>query len=149
MAETNDLDPETRRMLQGMAEGPSPEHVRSVFVRYGDCMTAGDLDGVMSLYAEDATLEDPVGTGPQRGHAAIRRFYQAGFEAMGGGIEMRLEGNVRIAGRHGAAAYIARTIHHSEPLQSETLDVMVFDDDGRIRSMTAYWGPANMSRYER
>ena len=40
------------------------EHVRNVFQRYCELVTAGDFDAIASLYAEDATVEDPVGSAP-------------------------------------------------------------------------------------
>ena len=129
-----------------MAEGPGPDHIRGVFERYGALVTAGDTDGIVALYAPDAVVRDPVDGPEHRGHAAIRAFYQSGFDAMGGGIRMTLDGNVRIAGRHGAAAYVARTVNHSEIFETDTLDVMLFDDAGLIVSMDAYWGPANFRR---
>ena len=110
------------------------EHVRSVFQRYCDLVTAGDFDAIANLYAEDATVEDPVGSAPHRGRDAIREFYRASA----GAVRLELEGRVRSAGNEGAAAMIARP--SADPtLRVETLDVMVFRDDGLIVSMRAYW----------
>jgi len=110
------------------------EHVRSVFQRYCDLVTAGDFDAIANLYAEDATVEDPVGSAPHRGRDAIREFYRASA----GAVRLELEGRVRSAGNEGAAAMIARP--SADPtLRVETLDVMVFRDDGLIASMRAYW----------
>ena len=110
------------------------EHVRSVFQRYCDLVTAGDFDAIANLYAEDATVEDPVGSAPHRGREAIREFYRASA----GAVRLELEGRVRSAGNEGAAAMIARP--SADPaLRVETLDVMVFRDDGLIASMRAYW----------
>ena len=36
-----------------------------------------DLDGVCAVFADDAVVEDPVGTPLKVGHAAIREFYTA------------------------------------------------------------------------
>ncbi|WP_157220584.1 nuclear transport factor 2 family protein [Flavisphingomonas formosensis] len=128
------------------ADRPGPDHIRSVFERYGALLSAGDTDGIVALFAPDAVVRDPVDGPEYRGHPAIRAFYQSGFDAMGGGIQMTLEGNVRVAGRHGAAAFIARTINHSEIFETDTLDVMRFDGEGRIVAMDAYWGPSNFRR---
>ena len=145
MANTAELPEMTQKMMQGSDQGPSPEHIRWVFEHYGELLTAGDADGIVALFAPDAVVRDPVTAPEYRGHEAIRAFYQSGFDAMGGGIEMKLDGNVRIAGSHAAAAYVARTINHTEKFRTETLDVMTFDDKGLITSMTAYWGPANFT----
>lgn len=138
-----ELPEATRALLEGSASGVSADHIRSVFERYGECLTAGDTDATLALFAPDAFIKDPA-TGPeQRGHEALRTFYQGGFDAMKGGIEMKLDGAVRIVGNLGAAAYIARTVNHDPVYYTETLDVMTFDENGLITSMIAYWGPSN------
>lgn len=121
-----------------------PDHIRSVFQTYARLMTAGDLDGIVALYAPDAVVEDPVGTVPQRGHEAIRKWYASSFAGVGGGIQMELEGAVRVAGSHGAAALRASTPHSKQPIAIETVDVMHFNADGMITLMSAYWGPTNL-----
>jgi steroid delta-isomerase len=145
MAAQKKLDPATEAMLKSQKAGPSPDHIRWVFEQYGARMSAGDTDGIVALFAEDAYIEDPVGSGKQLGHAALRKFYQGGFDAMGGPLEMKLEGAVRVSGSYGAAAYIVKTLNHTEPFRVETLDVMTFNDDGKITSMLAYWGPSNIT----
>lgn len=139
------LDPATEAMLKSQKAGPSPEHIRWVFEQYGARMSVGDTAGIVALFAPDAYIEDPVGGPKQVGHAALTAFYQGGFDAMGGPLEMKLEGAVRVSGANGAAAYIVKTLNHTEPFRVETLDVMTFNDKGQITSMLAYWGPSNIS----
>lgn len=110
------------------------EHVRNVFERYCRLVTAGDFDAIARLYATDATVEDPVGSTPHRGRDAIREFYRASA----GSVRLELEGRVRSAGNEAAAAMIARPVANPS-MRVETLDVMVFGDDGLIASMRAYW----------
>jgi len=117
------------------------EHVREVFQRYCELVTAGDADAVAALYAEDAVVEDPVGSEPHRGRAAIRAFYRASA----GSVTLELEGRVRVAGGHGAAAMVARP--KADPsVRVETLDVMTFDDAGLVTSMRAYWSADTIVR---
>jgi steroid delta-isomerase len=116
--------------------GPSAEHIRTVFQRYVDLVSAGDYEATTELYAEDASVEDPVGSPAHVGHDAIRAFYKASA----GSIRLALEGAVRTAGIEGACAMVARP-KGADGVRIETLDTMVFDDDGRIASMRAYWSP--------
>lgn len=117
------------------------DHIRNVFQRYCDLVTQGDFEAIAGLYAEDATVEDPVGSTPHRGRAAIREFYRASA----GNVQLVLEGRVRTAGREGAAAMIARP--SADPrMRVDTLDVMTFGDDGLITSMRAFWSPDTISR---
>jgi len=114
------------------------EHIRSLFQRYVDLVTRGDFAAIAELYADDATVEDPVGSEPHRGRDAIREFYRASA----GTVSLALEGRVRVAGKEAAAAMIAR----AGGMVIETTDVMTFDDVGRITSMRAYWSPDTIYR---
>jgi steroid delta-isomerase len=119
----------------------SAEHIQRVFQRYVDLVTDGDIDGIVELYAADATIEDPIGSPVHRGRDAIRAFY----EASRGSVRMALEGRVRTAGNEGAAAMTAQPTGGSS-IVIETLDTMAFDGDGRITSMRAYWSPNTIRR---
>jgi len=121
----------------------SPEHIRWALKEYGDLMSRGDARGIVNLFAPDGYILDPVGSAERRGKDLFD-FYQGSFDAMGGFIEMRLDGEVRIAGDHGAAAYIARMTIDGQDVLVETLDVMKFDENGKFASMHAYWGPPNV-----
>lgn len=117
------------------------EHVRHVFQRYCELVSAGDFEAIARLYAEDATVEDPVGSAPHRGRAAIREFYRASA----GAVRLELEGRVRSAGNEGAAAMVARPT--ADPsMRVETLDVMTFGDDGLVTAMRAYWSADTIHR---
>jgi steroid delta-isomerase len=39
-----------------------------------------DLDSIVNLFAEDAWIEDRVGTNKQVDHKALREFYQFGID---------------------------------------------------------------------
>ena len=111
----------------------SAEQIRSVFERYCVLMTSGDWQGLVALYAEDGSVEDPVGTPPHRGRDAIRAFYRASA----GSVVLELEGRPRVAGNEGACGMLASP--KGATVVIETLDTMVFDEDGLIRQMRAYW----------
>ncbi len=76
----------------------SAEHIRGVFERYCELMTAGDSQGLVALYAEDGSVEDPVGSSPHLGRDAIEVFYRASA----GSVVLKLEGRPRVAGNEGA-----------------------------------------------
>jgi len=125
-----------------MTTAVSAEHIRTTILRYFECFDAGDVDGIVELFAPDAFIEDPVGAPRIQGHDALRAFYRAGQEQTGG-IAMKPEGAVRIAGNVGACAALGYCERANPPFYFETLDVMTFGADGRIISMLAYWGPDN------
>ena len=47
--------------------------IQDRFIRYATALDGGDVDGVVSCFAEDASLESPV-VGVRVGQAAIRAF---------------------------------------------------------------------------
>lgn len=113
-------------------------HISDVFQAYVDAISGDDVDAVVALFADDAVVEDPVGTPPHRGKDALRGFYQIAVD----GIEkMELEGNVRVRDHYGAAAMRAKP--KGADMHMEVLDVMEFNQDGLITKMTAYWGDSN------
>ena len=110
----------------------NPDHIRQTIERYVALANAGDAEAISQLYAEDATLEDPIGTAPLRGRDAIRGFYEASV----GVVKLSLTGSVRVAA--GEAAFPMRADVGPDRV-IEIIDVMRFDDDGLIASMRAFW----------
>lgn len=101
--------------------------------RYLEFVAQGRVDDIVELYADDAVVEDPVGTERHVGRDAIRRFYSA-IEGAQGAAELV---TLRVSGDE--AAFLVRWTMTSVGVRLEPIDVMAFDDDGRITSMKAYW----------
>ena len=79
--------------------------MHAVVHRYIAALNAGDLDAIVALYADDATVEDPVGSPPHQGHAAIRAFYAKSLAIK---LDVALEGPVRAAANEAAFAFCVR-----------------------------------------
>jgi steroid delta-isomerase len=118
----------------------STERIRGVVNRYVELVASGTSDEIVALYAEGATVEDPVGSEVLSERDAIRAFY-AGLDGLE--KDTRLV-TVRIAG--GAAAFHFEMVTHvgEQTYTVAPIDVMTFDDDGLITSMKAFWGDADM-----
>lgn len=117
-----------------------PDVLQGFVQRYLDTVGGATADDVAALYAEDATLEDPVGGGEVHiGRHAIAGFYK-GME----GNEIKTELLNFRAGGHEAAFVFAITIGGA--MRIEPIEVMTFDGDGKITSMKAYWGPQNITQ---
>ena len=108
---------------------------------YVDGFERGDLDAIVGLFADDATVEDPVGTPPKRGLAEIRAFY-AGSLATGAKLE--LLGDPRCAGDHVAFPFAVKLEWDGRRQIIEVIDTFRFDEAGKITEMRAFFGPANM-----
>ena len=123
---------------------PTPEHMRDAVLTYFASFANADVDTIVGLFADNAVVEDPIGHARMEGIDAIRGFFTGGFAYVGGGYSFVPEGNVRIAANHAACAAIATCDNADPPFRLETMDVMTFDEAGKIVAMKAYWGPANM-----
>ena len=104
---------------------------------YIEAFEKADLSIIRELYAEDATLEDPVGTQARQGIEEIIEFYKAGF---GMGMKLRLNGKPRCAGN--SVAFSLDAI--MEGMTISPIDVFELNADGKIQHMRAYWGPDNI-----
>jgi steroid Delta-isomerase len=119
------------------------EHVRQVFERYTKALTARDFDLALSLFAPDATARDPVDGPPLQNLDALRAVLTGASDAI---RAVRLTGPVRVSAdcRHAAAPIEADVDFGDGPRVMSVVDVLTFDDDGRITSLTAYYGPTNL-----
>jgi steroid delta-isomerase len=101
-----------------------------------------DLEAIIDLYAEDCWVEDPVGTEKKMGHDALRKFYQLGIDM---GAKGTLESEIRVAGNEAAFAFRLEIDTGNGIMSIRPIDVMTFNDDGKITSMRAFFGPGNQS----
>ena len=108
---------------------------------YVDSYNASDLDGILSIFAEDATVEDPVGTPVKRGHEELRAFFGQGIEM---GAKLTLDGPVRCAADHAAFPFHVTLELEGKSTRIDVIDVFRFDADGKVAEMRAFFGAENM-----
>ncbi|CCW14569.1 nuclear transport factor 2 family protein [Rhodococcus aetherivorans] len=116
------------------------ERIRATVVEYLAAVADGSGADIAALYAEDATLEDPVGSAPRTGRAAIAEFYRA-LEGSRRATELLA---LRVTGSCAAFHFRVVTETGGRVHEVEPIDVMTFDDQARITSMCAYWAPSDM-----
>ncbi|MEV0357699.1 nuclear transport factor 2 family protein [Nocardia sp. NPDC050697] len=118
------------------------QQIRDVVLRYVELVGSGSTADIVALYAEDAVIEDPVGTEPKKGHAEIAAFYDVIT-----GLERSTElaaGTVRAVEGHAAFQFTLTTKFGDQAFVVSPIDVMEFDAEGRITHMRAYWGQDDM-----
>ncbi|AMO55496.1 steroid delta-isomerase [Endozoicomonas montiporae] len=118
----------------------SQDVIRQKMELYVRLVNAGDVEGILELYAADAVVEDPVGTEPYVGIEAVARFYRQGL----GKIDVATEqtGSVRTTNVGEGAVPFRVTMHnYDQTMVIEPIDFMRFNDDGKIISMRAFWSP--------
>lgn len=107
---------------------------------YIRALNDADLDAIVALFADDAVVEDPVGSEPQCGIAAIRVFYA---RAMALKLAVELEGPVRVVHHEAAFAFRVAFVLNDQRTTIRPIDVFRFDEAGRIVQMRAFFGPGN------
>jgi steroid Delta-isomerase len=111
------------------------QYIRKLYERYPEMVTKGDVEGIVALYADDATIEDPIGGPLHRGIDAVRAFYQAAA----GTVTMKRVGPVHVAGREAATPLLVLIGPEGKKQALDIISVMAFNEDGKIASMRAFW----------
>ena len=120
---------------------PSPEQMEAAVHTYVEAFAKGDPELAVGIFADNAVIEDPIGTEPRVGKAAIREFYT---QSMATGATLHLAGPVRVAAAHAAFAMQVRLHWDGKDMAIDVIDTFAFDDAGKVTAMKAYFGPGNM-----
>ncbi|BBH18584.1 hypothetical protein Back2_28710 [Nocardioides baekrokdamisoli] len=117
----------------------SREAILETVSAYVRLVADGTTDELMDLFAEGATVEDPIGSEVRTTRAAIREFY-ATLEGLEQTAELSV---VKIA--DGQAAFLFELVTHigETAYTIAPIDVMTFNEDGKITSMRAFWSDAD------
>lgn len=113
------------------------EHMQATVHRYVEAFKKEDINLIREIFAENATVEDPVGTDIKHGMGEIVAFYEQGLKS---GAKLTLTQSIRVAGNSAAFAF---EVKFGEMIISP-IDVFEFNDEGKVQSMKAYWGQDNI-----
>ena len=116
-------------------------HKLATVQAYVDGFAKSDPAMLAELFAQDATVEDPVGTPPKVGKAAIEEFYAYSTAT---GARLELLGDPRCAGDSVAFAFAVKLEYDGQRSAIEVIDTFRFDDAGKVVEMRAFWGPQNV-----
>jgi steroid delta-isomerase len=116
-------------------------HMVATVEAYVAAFEQGSADAVAALYAENATVEDPIGSPIHHGREAVRAFYA---ESMKTGAKLKLEGPVRVAGAYAVFPFSVNLHYEGSDKRIDVIDTFKFDDQGKVVEMRAFWGPTNM-----
>ena len=105
--------------------------------RYIEAFEKADIAIIKEIYASNAIVEDPVGTDVHNGIDAVCKFYEG---ALASGAKLAPTGTPRCAGN--AVAFPFQVTIPGMTI--DVIDVFEFDDNGKVASMKAYWGPENL-----
>ncbi len=105
--------------------------------KYVEAFAKEDMDIIREIYADDATVEDPVGTPLHVGIEAVCAFYEGALKS---GAKLALSGDPRCSGNAVAFPFQVQM----PGVGIDIIDVFEFDGEGKVNSMKAYWSGENM-----
>ncbi len=114
----------------------NPEQMQAAVHEYVRALNAVDLDAIVALFADDAVVEDPVGSEPKRGLAAIREFYAASVAMK---LVVALEGPVRAVANEAVFPFSVSLVINGQPVVIRPIDHFRFNEAGRIVQMRAFF----------
>lgn len=124
---------------------PTPDEMRSTLHRYLDAVGRQDLAAVLALFADDVSVEDPVGGPPGThvvGRDAVEVFFGEGFARSR--PRPRLTGPICTTGSDRAAmAFVLELTLRGARFELDVIDEVAFDREGRITSLRAFWNAAD------
>ena len=98
----------------------------------------------IACFAADGVSHDPVGTPPHVGHTALARFFDSIVD-LAKSIAFHEE-EIYFSGNEAAVKWIARGVgkKSEKSFMFEGIDVFEFDEQGKIKTLSAYWDPADL-----
>jgi steroid delta-isomerase len=111
--------------------------------KYAAAHSAGDIDGIVELFAEDAVVLDPVTDPAYEGRDAYRAFFTSSHE-LSDSMELRITGSVRVAGDVAAVPLQVVSQVGGGTVTLDIIDVFTFGEDGLFTEMRAIWSPEAM-----
>jgi steroid delta-isomerase len=127
---------------------PSDPHpARTASQRSYSAVAKGDVDEWLTVYAEDAVLEDPVGPSmfdPEgkghHGHEGISAFWKLAIEPIET-FEFTINDSFANGNTCANIGRIKTSFADGSHTTTDLIMVYVVNDDGRVASMKAYWEP--------
>lgn len=107
------------------------------------CMTEGDREGWINLFADDCLFEDPVGPSPLDPEGKGHRKHQLGAfwdASVGrGNISFKVVSSKACANECAFLLQTTNQIPGLPALEVEAFSIYKVDDNGKVISVRAYW----------
>lgn len=121
--------------------------LRQIITTYMDRFTAEDREGWLDLFAPDAWIEDPVGTPRRNGREEIGAFWDESH-TVPDKVALVPLGITTIIGNEGIFTMQAQATLGDQVFGIDIIDLMTFDDEGKITTMRAFFDPTALSPLE-
>ncbi len=130
-----------------MSQTPSAEQSVETLKTYIRAWASNDKALLLSIFADDCVLEDPVGTPAFAGHAGLSRFWDFAHQ----GDDRQLTPVLEEIRANGDQAVMRFTMQVRAPAINAGIDLSImehiqFAPDGRIAHLRAFWNEANVGK---
>jgi steroid Delta-isomerase len=109
--------------------------------RYVALLATGRADDLVPLFAQGATVEDPVGGPVRTGRDEIHKFFSA-LEQMERETELVL---LRVVGDEAAFVFTITFKAGDTRMRLQPVDTVVFNSAGEILSLRSYFTPSDIA----
>lgn len=119
------------------------EKISAAVTAYVDALNSGTAEEIADLYADGATVEDPIGAPLRTTRDELVEFY-----GIITGMPHR-EATVawtKIAGDTAVFEFTLVTGTDDAKFKITPVDIMVFDENGKVSSMRAVWSPSDLEQ---
>ncbi|MBN2624722.1 MAG: nuclear transport factor 2 family protein [Acidimicrobiales bacterium] len=117
--------------------------VNATIDAYMAAYSAADRAAWLACFADDAWIEDPVGTPRREGLDAIAAFWDE-THGLSDSVELRPLGLRVVIGHEATFTMQARPSMGGQTYALDIIDHMTFDEAGRIRTMRAFFDPSTL-----
>lgn len=124
-----------------MMPSTKDHQIAEVIRRYVSLLATGSTDDLLEVFAEDATVEDPVGSDVRAGRNEIREFLST-LQELERQTELVL---LRVVGNEAAFSFTITFKIGDTPMRLQPIDTMTFDAEGKIASVRSYFAPADLA----
>jgi steroid delta-isomerase len=121
------------------------EMVRKAVAAYFAALRAMDADAWVATFAEDGVSQDPAGSPPVRGHAALK---QLAANMWGPWQQVGLqEQEIFVVANLAAVKWMGKgRAKNGRDLQFEGIDVITVNERGKIQLLQGYWDTSILSQ---
>jgi steroid delta-isomerase len=125
----------------------TPQQVRSTLETYIKAWATNDKALLRSIIAEDAVFCDPVGTPDFVGVEGIARFWEFAHAGEPRTLMPVLQ-EIRACANEGILRFTmqVRIPAKNQGLDLSVIEYVVVNDEGKIRSLRAFWDETNISK---
>ena len=124
----------------------TPDSVRQFVARYFEATRSNDAQKWASRFADNAVVEDPVGTTPINNLAEILELgkaFMSGFRTVGLHEEF-----VHVVGNEAAARWTGKAVtKEGKRVRFEGINIFKFDEEGKIINLKGYGRPDEIVEY--